>query len=318
MIKKILISSLIILTGCSTPKPSYVKTSGIVVDVEREVINKTDINTKAAQSILGPSPKVIPRKKTKKKEPTKIVGAIFGPGINRSIGHVAFLKGIKTKNVKINIVSGVGLGAVTATLFAKGEKPDSIEWFYYKFFNEVKEVTPYSTKWRKILIDQIKNEFGNLTFEELKLACSIPLYANSNGEVKYIMSGSIVNALKSAILIYPSSLDNEYISPMKKSIFGKTNLTEIGADVVYAVNVLGNSVKFVDRNEFLMLNFGVTVNIVKKEKDSIDFFFDLPMEDMFYDATTMLPKSLQKSYSYTLNRIEELKSEKKKQEDSSF
>jgi hypothetical protein len=64
------------------------------------------------------------------------IGLNFGPGIYRTINYVSVLKILERQNLSPDIITGTGLGAIVAAMYAIGMTPEVIEWNFYKYFKE--------------------------------------------------------------------------------------------------------------------------------------------------------------------------------------
>jgi hypothetical protein len=75
------------------------------------------------------------------------IGINFGPGLNRVINYVSVLKALERHNLTPVVVTGTGMGAIVAAMYAEGMTPEMIEWNFYKYFKEKKLNKPYEKDW---------------------------------------------------------------------------------------------------------------------------------------------------------------------------
>jgi hypothetical protein len=96
------------------------------------------------------------------------IGINLGPGLNRVINYVSVLKVLERHNLSPTVVTGTGMGAIVAAMYAEGMTPEVIEWNFYKYFKETKINKPYEKDWIKHVDRVLLSKFKNSKIEETK------------------------------------------------------------------------------------------------------------------------------------------------------
>src|SRR5690606_16996495 len=72
-----------------------------------------------------------------------LVGLHLDSGIMRSISHIVVLKSLSANSINVRLISGEGMGAVIAAMYAFNETPESIEWAFHRFSQDVSDKKPF-------------------------------------------------------------------------------------------------------------------------------------------------------------------------------
>lgn len=257
---------------------------------------------------FGPSPiqqKVVQRAVSKK---NPVVALILGPGINRSIAHISFLKAVNEKNIPIHVISGSGVSAIVAALYASGMTPSKMEWVFYKLFNQVRDIKPYSYKWLNVIKIFLRKEFGSMMLQDLKLSFVLPIYNKKREKVLYLKRGYLANSLYLNLLLCNSS-KFEQSSSFVKEVYNGLFFSKYGADIIIGVGVLDSTIALKFGNDHLTGVFGSVIGRSVFEIKSLDLFFELPTREMFLDTLDNMPAVLQKSLESGREFSEEIQGE---------
>ena len=304
--------NLILLSSCTTIQKSKKNVDYFGVDVNSGRSDRLlpDIKNKNNQgSGVGPFPvatndSYLTKKSSKNK---KVLSLSLGPGINRVLCHIPILKELEVQGQQIHMVTGTGLGAVVASLYASGVTPDKIEWIFYKFSKRVKGVKPYSKEWVsqgvKILLKSLKNK----KIQNTKIRLILPFYDVAGKRVKYITRGMIATILEREHLQLNKINQSNSFAPFQKEVFKVERLKSLGADITVGIDVLGNNVDFETTDHYLTGVFGRITGIISKEKELLDFFIGMDPKAMPLDSTSQLPGYLQKCMVKSREEVKKLK-----------
>lgn len=256
---------------------------------------KPRINLEEGRGVLdfGPSPEINYKPDPKEVERQPVIALILGPGINRVLGHIALLKSFRKFKVPWHVISGEGLSSIIASYTAMGETPEKIEWLFYKFFNETKNVKPYSIVWMNKVESIFLNNIEKKKLENLKFSTVIPIYDRRTKEVFYKKKGSLTNALRSSLYLNNMGEKRKYSSSIPWEVFNSSPYNSMGVDLLIGIDVIGDKLIFEKEDEFLIGVFGKVSGRVDIEKNKLDLYFKLPMSSMPLDSLTNAPSTLQ-------------------------
>ncbi|MBT7608949.1 MAG: hypothetical protein HN576_04290 [Bacteriovoracaceae bacterium] len=243
----------------------------------------------------------------KKKSNKAVIGLILGPGINRVLCHIPILKELETQGRRIHIITGTGLGALVASMYATGISPDKIEWIFFNFSRKVENLKPFSKEWIKIARDVLLKTFKNKKIQSAKIRLAIPKYKKSKRKVEYITRGQMYDLLLKEHLSFNSLNNLGSFAPFQKEIFNQTELQKLGADKTIAVDVLDNKIDFETTDHYLTGVFGRITGIIRREKETIDLFVTMNSLGMPLDSTKGLPEYLQKCMVKSRDVVQNIK-----------
>ncbi len=277
------------LTSCSTTKTGQEPIVPVPSDISIKEENPLTINENE-----NVKPEEVEKSPIKKTSTT----IFFGPGINRTVGYTSFIKGLKKQNIEIDMVSGVGMGAVFAAHMASGKTTQKMEWLYFKFFNETRGEKPFSKSWKKSLEEIFLKEFKNTEVQNLKTSLVIPVYQKNPPKIVYLNKGNLFELLKSQF-IFSLKEDGPYASPLISEAFDGFFLRKLGANFIIGVDVLGKKIIFEEADSKTRKIYSDMPKKVGKDKKYFDLFFSLPFSEMPLDSDKKLPESLQKTNEYS-------------------
>jgi NTE family protein len=127
------------------------------------------------------------------------IGVAMSGGGAKGIAHLGVLKALEEYGIKIDVISGVSVGAIIGALYADGHSTDKINRFFQN--NRLFQMVSFNLPKNGGLAntDRFKQQLGNMlrakTFEELK----IPLIVNATelnaGKNVYFQSGELLNSV---------------------------------------------------------------------------------------------------------------------------
>ena len=182
-------------------------------------------------------------------EEKKKVGLALSGGGARGIAHIGILKTLEKYKVPIDYISGTSIGALIGALYsaepnAKKLEKEVLEIEWKKLFDYTIP-TKGLIKGKKIE-EFLKEKFGDLKFNELKIPLFITAFDIENKQEIIFHKGNVAKAVRASISIPGIFVPTENNGKILVD-GGLTDLipTEIlkkeGADIIIAVNL--NSIK---------------------------------------------------------------------------
>jgi hypothetical protein len=255
--------------------------------------------SKRANSTIGPEPlEEVYNNKKKKRLP--IIALELGPALNRAVVYSSVFKGLERSQVSAHILSGVGMGALAATFYARGDTPELVEWKFHNLLKELKEKPIYSDDWKEALHNFIEQEFKKRKIQSLKKALIIPVFDTSTKEINYITKGSIYNALVANFHLDRSKkIIGTYISAMELRPLSLDKLKNFGADIVLSFDSLTNKVKFLEYNdEHIFGLYNKSMSRIIVDSKEAKGFYQLPVGTMPLDGRDRIQDYILKSVEY--------------------
>lgn len=204
----------------------------------------------------------------------KVVGVALSGGGSRGAAHLGALKALEELGVDIQVVSGTSAGSIAAALYASGLSTDEIYKIMKdkKFIDFAKIILPVDglmnlDNLRKNLNEIIKKK----DFSDMKKKLYIALTNLYSGEVEYMKSGNVIDAVIASssipVLFSPVEingqkyvdggvLDNLPIKPLLED-----------CDIIIAVDVMatGPVTKIENLHDVGVRTFQLSINSLSKE-----------------------------------------------------
>ncbi len=145
------------------------------------------------------------------------IGVALSGGGAKGIAHLGVLKALEEHGIKIDVISGVSVGAIIGALYADGHTTDEINRFFQN--NRLFQMVSFNLPKNGGLAntDRYKSQLGNMlhakTFEEL----NIPLVVNATelnaGKNVYFKSGELLNRVIASasvpVFFNPTNIDGK-------------------------------------------------------------------------------------------------------------
>lgn len=278
------------LTACSTNK----------IDESHTRFASIDLNPKnnfdKVEPLISPSDYSENGSNDKTGKVKNVVGLVFGPGVNRTIGYIPLLKHFDKNKFSYHVISGSGMGALFAAYMAMGKSHNIIEWDFYQLFRKLEGVIPYSSEWLEIVDGEILKKFQGVKIQSLQKLLVIPLYDLENNELKYFYQGDLYLALKYNFTFVPKEKGQRFVSALKGSPFEVAKLEEFGVDSWIGFDSLGDRLTF-DKigDDYLVGVFGKQISLKSGERTFYKKFYILPTSQMPLDAVKTVPRYLKES-----------------------
>ncbi|MBL6991156.1 MAG: patatin-like phospholipase family protein [Bacteriovoracaceae bacterium] len=223
-----------------------------------------------------------------------VVALLLGPGINRIGAHTQLLKEMEKNNIKIQVISGVGMGSLVAAMYASGITTSKIEWDFYRLFKKIDEKKPYSKSWIEDVQKLITRYFYKKSIQSTNLSLIIPVYDNGPKKVRYLTRGALDSALSSNLLLSKPDDKHRFSTPFQWEIFNSGPFYKFGADIVIGIDVLGESIDFKTGNYKLFDVFNKIATRVQTQKGTLDRLFTMAGTNKL-DSLKNYPTFLQQS-----------------------
>lgn len=281
----ILIAALALVSACQHKSVATPDLSGVALDNDDEK-GTPQINPNAPSIGIGPENESTTTHQGELSERSLVGALVLGPGLYNVAGQVASLALIKKLEPAPRIITGHGLGAWVASLYAFGQTPQLIEWKLFKFFSDAKELAPFSAQWREELASNMLGDLGDVDLSEAKMILLLPVYDKEAGQVVYLKRGN----LRKLLLANVTTVDdakNRYSTPIEWGYFSRQQFKSAGADFVIGIDVLASDVRFERPNDFLMGVYGRLIGWRSQMDNQFDFLVMLPWSGAV-DSTSRL------------------------------
>ncbi len=131
----------------------------------------------------------------------------LGGGGAKGLAHIGVLKVLEELNVSPETISGSSIGSVIGALYASGKTAKDIEIIAENITKRsIVSFTDFTfnnkglIKGKKI-VDWLEQQIGNKTFDELDIPLKVAVTNLTKGNVEFIESGSVINAVRASIAI---------------------------------------------------------------------------------------------------------------------
>ena len=97
------------------------------------------------------------------------IGLVLSGGGARGGAHVGVLKVLEELRVPVDCIAGTSMGAIIASLYAKGLSPDTIRDTIHNFFLEIKPLNEYTLPFIALLRSKKLDHVNQMAFEEMTI-----------------------------------------------------------------------------------------------------------------------------------------------------
>ncbi len=182
----------------------------------------------------------------------KKLGFALGSGGSRGVAHIGFLQAMEEVGIKPDFITGCSMGSIVGACYCAGVLPETMKKTAFKLkltdFASL-NIMPFRknglfamNKARKILCDLM----GDITFADLNIPFACVATDLERGNIAVLSEGSVIDAIiaSSSIpgIFTPATVGNKTML-VDGGILERVptrELKQMGADVVVAVDVLGN------------------------------------------------------------------------------
>ena len=317
-------SILLLVSACSSIQPIHHESNrpdkvelGVkdLAEAAKKEDNNTNIKVEETVRVgdqggqVYTNPEIAPTTSDKVERKIRI-GLNLGPGLYRVINYVSVLKVLERQNLAPTVVTGTGMGAIVAAMYAVGMTPEMIEWNFYKYFKENKNARPYEKDWLRHIDHALLAKFKNTKVEDTKKKFFITLYNSKFKKAYYFDHGNIHDLLMAGLKLqenYGDSAENKYVAVFEKEVFNAHLLNQMGADFTLGIDSLGSKFDFDRPNEFLIGIYGRASGRIQKEKGSFDYIVSLPLSKINLDSTKDMPLSMKRTYEFMTKELVQIK-----------
>lgn len=325
---------LILLSGCSSIKPISHKIDSNPDHVDLN-LQGSDVQSNDAKTELI---EIIPPEETVRlgdrggdtyqtsdgagiaQEAKKMrIGLSLGPGLYRTLNYVALLKSLEKHGLAPAIITGTGLGAIVAAMYASGMTPEVIEWNFFRYFREKGNHRPYEEEWYEDIDQLLLTKFKDKTLRDMNKKFYITLYDSKAKKTYYFNEGNLRNLLLLNLRLSGntnrSKIKSKYTTAFESEVFNPNLMRRVGADFVIGADVLGAKIDLEDSNEYLVGIYGRVIGRVAKEKKNFDYFYSIPAAGAGLDSIDDRASFLVKTEEYvekqvgTIKKLIQLKAE---------
>ena len=145
------------------------------------------------------------------------IGVALSGGGAKGIAHLGVLKALEEYGIKIDIISGVSVGAIIGALYADGHSTEEINTFFQK--NSLFQMVSFNLPKNGGLAntDRFKNQLGSMlrakTFEELNIPLIINATELNAGKNVYFQSGELLSCVIASasvpVFFNPTNIDGK-------------------------------------------------------------------------------------------------------------
>lgn len=207
---------------------------------------------------------------------------IFGPGLYLTGSYLPIIRKLENEPERIHSLTGHGMGAYFATMFAFGFKSDFIEWNYYTFLEKVKDFRPFSDKWKSAYKDVLLDDLKNKNFLDSRIKLLLPIYSTSSKKVTWVEKGNVVDALLANIEFASTRSLNSAAFPWE--FFSPYYFRNVGASRFVAILSIFERPKFKRPDGFLNGLYTKAVSNYMRIEDSFSKVYKLPVMNYKIDA----------------------------------
>lgn len=287
----ILLLPLLFIFGCShsnrdSPPSRYEDFSIATVDVPTRENTPPPVTKLITQEedIFSYGPKPIDNQNRIAIPSEMVIAVYLGPGLNRVLSHLSFLKTLKASGVSIKVLSGVGMGAVIAAQYASGLTISQIEWHFHRFFEVLNKTDKvFSLSWKQKVNEYLLGPLKKRKIEHLKRYLFIPLYDSDKKQINFFKKGFLIDVLRSNLNISYSG-SGQYSSALFHNFSVREMRQYLGIDLFIGVNVLGKKISFENPDGYLIGLFGRAMTNNNKVMDNFELNVDLPVSNWKLDG----------------------------------
>ena len=181
-----------------------------------------------------------------------VVGIHLAPAAYHVAGYISLFRSLEEHKIKISALSGEGISAIVAALYAKYQDSNRVEWKLYALFGNLKDVYPFTKEWKQRIALFLEEEFQDQKLHQLKALLLVPLI--SNHEIVVRSNALVVTTLMSSLNI--TGADSKSItqsSLLSTQVNFKRYLEDFAkTDIIFQVSILPETFKLSGNSGFLL------------------------------------------------------------------
>ncbi len=258
---------------------------------------------------------------------SKKLGLALGAGGSRGVAHVGVLRALEEEGIKPDFIAGCSMGSVVGACYSKGMSCDKMLEAVLKL-KAVKIIDPSAVPISKLglfkgnkMYDLLLSNIGDITFDELNIPFCCVASDMLSGRLATLSSGKVTDAVRASssmpAIFRPVRMDGKLLIDGGVLCRVPTQqVWDMGADVVLAIDVLGNTgdeVKSV--KNILSMVFRVydmmdyNANEMKKKLTARknELWITPEMKGMSQYAVKDMDKAYEQGYAATKAQMKEIK-----------
>lgn len=235
-----------------------------------------------------------------------VLGLSLGPGLYRSFIHLNVLRALERQKIVPNILTGSGMGAVVASLYAFSLTPDLIEWRVFNFLSQTVRMEPYSQAWLAKVESVLLKDFVHKNIEDAEKVLRLAIFHTKTNKVEMRTRGSLRELIMAQFAV-ASSRGGDMIAPYIRNIFHGDELKRGGVDFVLAIDSIGPTVSMKKLDDFWIGNWRRTISLSEREKMGIEAMLTLPTQSMDLDDAESVDRILEKTLPSISDSVGRLK-----------
>lgn len=262
------------LVSCASKEKSKIPYSAVSIDKESKSVDHVSINHSEDQ--LNPDDEEVDEEEEKK------YTLVFGPGLYLTGGYLPVIRRIEDQKENFLSVTGHGLGAYFAAMFAFGFKSDFIEWNFYKFLEETKNMRVLSKRWKQAFIEILLDDLKDKKIEEAQINLILPVFSKERRKVEWIETGDLSKAVMANIEF--ASHREKYSAAFPWEFFSPFYFRNKGESEFVAVLSIHSVPKFKRPDGFLNGVYTKAVSNYMRTEELFSKVYKLPIEQYQIDA----------------------------------
>ncbi len=229
----------------------------------------------------GPQIEIVSSRKDKAKK-IPIIYVALGSGLFRVSGYVPILSQLQKKKIRVHYLTGEGMGLIVAAMYASGMTLARVEWSLYRLFDQIAAYQPYSSKWLRVMENNIRTIFGSNNLEDFDITLLIPLIDEKSDGVTFLSRGPVAEVLIKS-LHETKELSSKHL--------GYNVAPEVKNNVDIGISM--SSLKDFESKDALKTSLfsNLEERSIYREKTSM-LIIDLPIEKMVFSTREGLPAYL--------------------------
>lgn len=263
-----------LLFSCALKPKQEIPYTVVSIENQKQSVDKVSISTEVKDESSSDSGEL--------EEEDQKYTLVFGPGMYLTGGYLPVIRQLEDHRENFLSVTGHGLGSYFAAMFAFNFKSDFIEWSFYKFLEETKNMQVLSKQWKKAFEEILLKDLKGKQIENAQTNLILPVYARDKKKVEWIESGDVVETVLANIEFAPHRQKNSAAFPWE--FFSPFFFRNKGESKFVAILAFHSAPKFKRPDGFLNGVYTKAVSNFLRSEDVFSKVFKLPLEQYQIDS----------------------------------
>ena len=231
-----------------------------------------------------------------------VVGLFLRDGLYLSHGYISLYRYLESKKIKPIVQGCIGYSCLIASLYAKYQNASQVEWKSYALWQKLKDEKPHSSKWKGLITDFAKKEFGEMRIEELTGVVAFYLWNKEQAKIFSLNRGQVVWAIERSLFLDNSE---KWESAIASTYAVKaSDLKNSGAELILDAAITPTGPLLEKFDSFLTGIYGREIGLNRRLAGDIELKLELPLDDSqnFSQIVTLSQKEI-KQNSQSLDEI---------------